>query len=118
MITGNIRINSDTWTEIAGGASRLQFSAKGASGVLLTFTENEVPPDSFAGCHRFGSWPNGFDFDQSGYPEGQRVWAKSISPVDELCITRDTNFHFLFIPDGSDSLITSDGDTFKVLGDG
>lgn len=118
MITGRIEINSETWTEIAGGATWVQFSAKGSRGVKVHFAENDVTPNGVSTFHTFGSWPNGFDFDQSGYPEGQKIWAKSISANDELCITRNTNFHFLFIPNGSDALITSDGDTYKALGNG
>ena len=118
MITGRIEISKSAWTEVAGGSTWVQISAKGSQGFMLTFTENETPPASFEGCHRFGSFPNGFDFDQKGYPEGQRIWARSIADADELCVTRETNFYFGFIPSGADSLITADGDTFKVLGNG
>lgn len=118
MITGSIAINSETWTEIAQGATRVQFSARGANGVYLVFTENATPSDDGQGRQYFASWPNGFDFDQEGYPSGQKIWAKSVSADDLLFITRDTNFFFSLVPNGSDALITSDGDTFKVLGDG
>ena len=118
MITGRIEINRDGWTEIGGGATRLQFSAHKSGGTYVHFSESEAPPDSTVGCHLFGSWQNGFDFDQAGYPEGQKIWARSVAESDVLCITRDTNFFFSFIPLGSDSMTTFDGATFKVLGNG
>lgn len=118
MITGQLSITSDEWTEIASGSTWVQFSALGSRGVRVCFSENDTAPTADATCYWFQSWPNGFDFDQSGYPEGQRIWVRSIGATDVLNITRETNFYFLLIPDGSDSLITSDGDTFKVLGNG
>lgn len=118
MITGRIDITSDEWTEIGGGATRLQFSAKGSNGVKVHFAENDVTPNGVSTYHVFGSYVNGFDFDQAGYPDGQKIWVKSIAPNDVLCVTRDANFYFLFIPSGSDGLTTSDGDTFRALGNG
>ena len=118
MITGVLELTSDAWTEIASGSSRVQFSSIGADGTIVCFSESDTVPSVNSSCHFFASWPNGFDFDNSGYPNGQRIWARSKARTDKIVVTRETNFYFAFIPANSDGLITSDGDNFRILGNG
>ena len=115
MRTESVTLSATEWTELTLGSTRLIIDSVGSTSFLLHFSIAASQPNGDAVAHRVKSFPPRFDFSSTELQAGQRVWAKAITEPTILTVSRDVDAFGLFIPSGSDRLITDDGNVFRVL---
>ncbi len=114
MITQRIDITEGAWTEITGGSDILLVEGGTAGSFMLHFENSQTPPAIDAPAHRVQTYQAPIDFTVFNLPLGQRIFARSYSGNSFVIVTREVEVYVNFIPSGSDSLLTVNGNTFKV----
>ena len=114
MITQRIDITEGAWTEITGGSDILLVEGGVSGSFLLHFQNSQTPPAIDAPAHRVQTYQAPIDFTLFNLPLGQRLFARSFKGNSFVIVTREVEVYVNFIPLGSDSLLTANGNTFKV----
>lgn len=115
MQTQRVDISPDDWTEIGQGSDLILVEGASSDAFFLHFSNLSAKPEISAPFHQFETWPNAIDFSRFGMVPGQRVWVRSKARPSSLTVTRNVDVYTLFVPIGSDSLQTVNGNTFKVI---
>ena len=88
MRTYEQHLTAAAWVEILNGARYIAFDLIEESTVLLHWSEDDVEPALDAPYIRIDSTANQFAFQASGYPDGQRLWARARAGSFDITVLR------------------------------